>query len=272
VDKSGTPHLSDPTVVAPGGDNAYETQVWAPDGSGVLYTSFSSDGDKRIGWLNTELYFLRLHGDGASPQHPKVTHLTDGNQGWDEQAVFTPDMKDVIWMSSRAAPTWYQSVVTAAEQAGYEPPQENDVAGPFFVLTILDPKFRTDLYELDLATHAIRRLTNLDQVVPEFYFNPSGTKLLWTTGELTHTYVGTFSPSPSAMRPAVRPDPAWTSAPIHGDHAPPQPVTRASISVNLATVPQQELDAISLMESQLSTLAHLLGGLPLGASCCQAPS
>ena len=271
-DKSGTPHLSDVTVVAPGGDNAYETQVWAPDGSGVLYTSFSSDGNKRIGWLNSELYFMRLYGDGASPSHPKIAHLTDGNPGWDEQAVFTPDMKDVIWMSSRDAPTWYQTVVTAAEQAGYDPPLENDVAGPLFVLTILDPKFRTDLYELDLSTRAVRRLTNLHQVVPEFYFNPSGTKLIWTTGELTHTYIGTFSPTPIAIRASVRPDPAWINGPIHGDHTPPEPEKPASISLNLATVPQQELDAISLMENQLSELAHLLQGLPLGASCCQAPS
>ena len=198
VDSTGTPHLGEVTVVAPGGDNAYETQVWAPDGSGILYTSFSSNGDKRIGWLNSELYFLRLYGDGASPSHPQVTHLTDGNPGWDEQAVFTPDMRDVIWMSSRDTPTWYQTVVTAAQGSGYDPPVENEVAGPFFVLTVLDPRFRTDLYELDLRTHAIRRLTDLDQVVPEFYFNPSGTALLWTTGNHSRTYVGTFSPAPTA--------------------------------------------------------------------------
>jgi hypothetical protein len=136
----------------------------------------------------------------------------------------------------------------------------------------LDPKFRTDLYELDLATHAIRRLTDLHQVVPEFYFNPSGTTLLWTTGELTHTYVGRFSPTPAARRRPVRRDPAWVGAPRHGNHTPPEPEAPASISLNLATIPQQELDAISLMESQLAELAHLLAGLPLGASCCQAPA
>jgi Tol biopolymer transport system component len=272
VDRSGTPHLGDITVVAPGGDNAYETQVWAPDGSGFLYTSFSSDGNKRIGWLNSELYFLRLYGDGASPSHPQVTHLTDGNPGWDEQAVFTPDMKDVIWMSSRDTPTWYQTVVTAAQASGYDPPFENEVTGPFFVLTVLDPKFRTDLYELDLRTHAIRRLTDLDQVVPEFYFNPSGTELLWTTGNHSRTYVGTFSPAKTgAIRVPVTRDAAWDGAPAHGDHSPPRPEVATSINLGHVTLPPQEVSAIALIEGQLSTLSHLLQGLPDGASCCQAP-
>lgn len=272
VDRGGNPHLSDVTVVAPGGDNAYETQVWAPDGSGVLFTSFTSYRDKRIGWLNSELYFLRLHGNGASPLHPQITHLTDGNPGWDEQAVFTPDMKDVIWMSSRSTPTWYQTVVTAAQGAGYDPAFENDVAGPFFVLTVLDPRFRTDLYVLDLRTHAVRRLTDLNQVVPEFYFNPAGTTLLWTTGDHGTTYAGTFSPTPAASgRSALPPDPAWVGVPVHGDHVPPQPEVPTSINLGHLTIPPQELDAISLMESQLTELAGLLQGLPRGASCCQYP-
>jgi hypothetical protein len=272
VDRSGHPALGDLTVVAPGGDNAYETQVWAPDGSGVLFTSLSSDGDKGIGWLNSELYFMRLYGGGASPAHPRITHLTDGSPAWDEQAVFTPDMKDVIWMSSRDASTWYQTVVTAARQAGYDPPFENEVVGPFFVLTVLDPKFRTDLYELDLRTHATRRLTDLHQVVPEFYFNPSGTELIWTTGEHSHTYIGTFRTAAVPVRPPLPPDGAWVNAPVHGDHTPPRPEKAASITIHPAAIPAQEGEAISLMESQLSTLARLLQGLPGGAGCCQAPT
>src|ERR1019366_6169406 len=137
-----------------------------------------------------------------------------GSPGWYEQAVFTPDMKDVIWMSSRGTPTWYHTVVTGAQAASYDPPLENEVFGPFFVLTVLDPKFRTDLYELDLGTHAVRRLTDLDQVVPEFYFDPSGTELIWTTGNHSHTYLGTFSPAPAVVAPArVGPGRAWGGAP-----------------------------------------------------------
>jgi WD40-like Beta Propeller Repeat len=268
----GVPRLADVTTVAPGGDNAYETQVWAPDGSGVLYTSFSSDGDKRIGWLNSELYFLRLYGGGASPAHPRATRLTDGNPSWDEQAVFTPDMKDVIWMSSRATPTWYQTVVSEAEAAGYDPPSENDVAGPVFVFTVLDPRFRTDLYELDLGTRAVRRLTDLDQVVPEFYFDPSGSKLLWTTGERSHTYVGTFAGAEHAVRPPTTPDAVWVGAPRHGDHTPPRPVEPTTVTLGHVNLPAPEVDAIALMEQQLGRLASIWQSLASGGTCCRAPS
>lgn len=271
VRANGTPYLADITTVAPGGDNAYETQVWAPDGSGFLYTALSSDGDRRIGWLNSELYVMRLFGHGASPRHPEVTHLTDGSPGWDEQAVFTPDMKDVIWMSSRGTPTWYQTVVTAAQAAGFDPPGENEVVGPFFVLTILDPKFRTDLYELDLADHAIRRLTDLGQVVPEFYFNPRGTRLIWTTTERSRTYLGAFGSIPAADRsPARATDPTWIGAPTHGDHTPPRPERSTTFSLGHVNLPPDEFAAIALMERQLSDLAALVHGLPLGGSCCQA--
>jgi hypothetical protein len=272
VGPGGIPRLEDVTTVAPGGDNAYETQVWAPDGSGVLYTAFSSGGDKRTGWLNSELYFLRLYGGGASPAHPRATHLTDGNPGWDEQAVFTPDMRSVIWMSSRATPTWYQTVVTEAQAAGYDPPSENDVTGPVFIFTVLDPRFRTDLYQLDLSTRAVRRLTRLDQVIPEFYFNPSGTELLWTTGGLGHTYLGTFaSPETTQPWPAPKPDPTWAGAPRHGDHTPPEPVRPTTVSLGRVHLPAPEIDAIALMEQQLGKLAAIWRALPSGGSCCQAP-
>lgn len=274
VGPDGTPRLGGVTPVAPGGDHAYETQVWAPDGSGVLYTALSSAGDKRIGWLNSELYFLRLHGGGASPVHPVVTRLTDASPAWDEQAVFTPDMKDVIWMSSRATPTWYQTMVSQAQAAGYDPPGENDVAGPVFVLTVLDPRFRTDLYELDLSTRAVRRLTDLEQVVPEFYFDPTGTRLLWTTGERSHTYVGTFSPPPEASTLSgarVRPDPAWVGAPRHGDHTRPRPVVPTTVNLGHLNLPPAEVSAIGLAEQQLGQLASIWQALPAGAGCCRAP-
>lgn len=274
VGRDGVPQLTGVRVVAPAGDNAYETQVWAPDGSGVLYTALSSDGDRRLGWLNSEVYFLRLHGRGASPAHPIATHLTDGSPGWDEQAVFTPDMKDVIWMSSRATPSWYETVVSEARAAGYDPPGENDVAGPVFVLTVLDPRFRTDLYELDLATRAVRRLSDLDQIVPEFYFDRTGTRLLWTTGERTHTYVGRFAPAlPSgvAVGPRVAPDPAWVGAPRHGNRTPPRPVVPTGISLGHLTLPGPEVEAVALAERQLTQLAAIWQALPAGGGCCRAP-
>ncbi len=178
-------------------------------------------------------------------------------------------------MSSRATPGWYQTVTSEAQAAGYDPPGENDVAGPVFILTVLDPRFRTDLYELDLSTRAVRRLTDLDQVVPEFYFDPTGTRLLWTTGERTHTYVGTFSPAPGPSTlggSRVRPDPAWTGAPRHGDHAPPQPVVPTTVSLGHLNLPADEVAAIALAEQQLTGLASIWQALASGAGCCRAPA
>jgi hypothetical protein len=121
------PRLSNVITVGTAENTGYETQVWAPDGSGFLYTAMGQSGS---GWLNLELYFMRLRGNGATTAHPQAVHLTDNNTGWDEQAVFTPDMKDVIWMSSRGSPTWYQTVVTAAQQTGFDAPMQNETFGP----------------------------------------------------------------------------------------------------------------------------------------------
>ena len=103
-------------------------------------------------------------------------------------------MRSVIWMSSRAAPTWYQLVITAAQEAHYLPPLENETVGAMFIKAITDPRFRTDLYQLDLTTRAVRRLTSFGSVVPEFVFDPTGRQLLWTeTVAPKRTLLGTFS-------------------------------------------------------------------------------
>ena len=272
LNHTSAPRLTNVTTVAPAGDTAYETQSWAPDGTGVLYTSLTSHGDPAAGWLNSELYFLRLHGHAATPAHPKAIHLTDNHPGWDEQAVFTPDMRDIIWMSSRGSPTWYQSVVTAAQTFGKTPPLENDTAGPMFVLAILDPRFHTELYELDLASHAIRRLTFLHQVVPEFVFDSTGTRLLWSDGGRRATNIGTFSLAthPKAIARPVAHDPRWKRA-----HAPnttrPTPVRAGAPTLNPTNLPLALVDAFALLESQLAGLASRLAQLPQGGKCCEAP-
>jgi Tol biopolymer transport system component len=270
LDASGRPRLGTPTMIAPMGDTAYETQTWAPDGSGVLVTRFSSDGDRAVGWLNSELWFVRLRGDGASAW----VHLTDGNPGWDEQAVYTPDGRDVIWMSSRGSPTWAQTVVTAARSIGYDPPGENEVFGPFFILTILDPAFRTDLYELDLATGSVRRLTELDSVVPEFTFDPGGTRVLWTSGDHRRTFLGTFAGVDGSARPSgsprVVPDPRWVGAPVHGAVVALPPVGTRPPDLGAGAIPVQQADAVGLLEAQLGDLATRLQGLPRGGTCCGA--
>ena len=144
------------------------------------------------------------------------------------------------------------------------------MVGPFFVLTVLDPKFRTDLYELDLSTRAVRRLTVLDEVIPEFYFDPTGTTLLWTTGNHSRTYLGRFaSPGPAPYRPPA-PDRAWIGAPAHGDHTRPLPEKATTVTLGNLNVPPQEVAAFVLLENQLTGLTGLLSGLPHGGSCCRA--
>lgn len=261
-----TGRLGVPTVVGPAIDSGYETQVWAPDGSGFLYTAM---GQGDAGWLNLELYFLRLAGHGASLAHPQIVHLTDDSPAWDEQAVFTPDMRDVIWMSSRGSPTWYQTVITAARQVGFDPPSQNDTFGPMFELTISDPGFHTDLYERDLATGAIRRLTDRDGIVPEFYFDPGGRTLLWSNPGHGGTNVGRFTLStlPARAGPHVTPVAAWVGAPRHpGPTPPPVPAPPHS-----TTLPSAVVQGAVLLDSQLRQLAAQLQGLPQGPRCCRGP-
>lgn len=270
VTRGDLPQLANPVTVGPAENTGYETQVWAPDGSGFLYTAMGQHG---VGWLNLELYFMRLHGKGATSAHPQVTHLTDGHPGWDEQAVFTPDMKDVVWMSSRGSPTWYQTVITAAQQTGYDPPLQNETFGPMFFMAISDPGFHTDLYELDLSTRAVRRLTTLNRVVPEFYFDPSGHRLLWSEGGATgRTIVATVALPGAAPRvgPTVTVDRRWIGA-RPARSATPTPGAPAS-PTRSAPLPATVVESAPFLSAQLAALAARLQGLPRGPSCCRAGS
>lgn len=264
-DQTG-PHLANVTVVFPSSNAGYETQVWAPDGSGVLFTQ--AGGKDLAGWMNTELYFLRLRGQGASLANPQVTQLTDGHPGWDEQAVFTPDMNNVIWMSSRDHPTWYQTVVSSAQWLAFDAPQANEIFGPMFILTIVDPGFKTDLYEMDLHSHAVRRLTADDNIIPEFYFDRTGKRLLWT--ETANgggpTRVGTFNLNKSVETTPVN---FAIKAPVVAP-ATHQPLTSSPSVAAQATLPPQVTAAVPLLAADLASLANQLQGLSQGGACCKA--
>jgi hypothetical protein len=178
VVKNGTPMLTNVRVVRPDDGHWYETQWWAPDGSGFLYTE--SYGTS----IDTELFYCRLPKTGPC----QVTQLTD-YPAWNEQALFTPDMKDVIFMSSRDHPGFLNSYIALARDIGLTSAYDNFLILPIFDLGYLQPFAgeATDLYELDLQTHAIRRLTtDGDQgwVTPEFTWNPQNTELFWTENRL----------------------------------------------------------------------------------------
>ena len=173
VDTGGVPHLTNERVVRPANGHWYETQWWAPDGSGFLYTETVGTA------MNTELFFCKLTNAGCT-----ATQLTH-NVGWDEQGIFTPDGKRVIFMSTRDHPGFFNTFSTLAQDAGLTTSEDYLLTLPVFEAAFLQPVLpeATDLYELDLATGAVRRLTtDGDQgwVTPEFAWSPDGAFLLWT--------------------------------------------------------------------------------------------
>jgi hypothetical protein len=182
--KNGVPSLLNVRVVGkPYG--AYETQPWAPDGSGFL---FSAAGGLRSpyqstapGWGHMQLYFMRLYGRGASPSHPRVTKISDDTPAYNEQAIFTPDMKTVIMMSNRSKPqySWYDLIVTAAMRTGFDAPNTGSTQTLQFLSDFIGSDFNSDLYAVDVRTKAIMQLTDFPNgVVPEFYWNHDYSKII----------------------------------------------------------------------------------------------
>lgn len=283
----GTPHLVHVRVVGPA-FGVYETQAWAPDGSGFLFTAFgprqSPFQSTPPGWMHLELYYMRLYGRGASPEHPRVTHLTDNDPAYEEQAVFTPDMREVIVMTGRAQPgTWYQTTITAAQWLNFDAPDPGSAGTPMFVADFTDPKFTSDLYMVDLSTGAVRQLTSFHHVIPEFEWNSDYTKLLWSEGLRPHghiTRVGSFEGIGAAQRQIPRmPAPGLFGEPIDMARvrtavgpAPdrrPQPLTQSapfalpaarSTAADRQTIPPVVGSYVTLLIHQLDDLATLAAG------------
>jgi hypothetical protein len=203
--KHGVPSLNNVRVVGkPYG--AYETQPWAPDGSGFLFTAAGGKNSpyqvKSPGWGHMQLYYMRLYGRGASPSNPRVTKISDDTPAYNEQAIFTPDMKTVIMMSnrSRSQDSWYNLVVAAAMRTGFDAPHTGVTQTLQFLADFVGPDFNSDLYAVDVKTKAIRQLTHFPNgVVPEFFWNRDHSELIWSarTGAVSDaaalpTYVGRF--------------------------------------------------------------------------------
>ncbi|HSP95752.1 MAG TPA: hypothetical protein VL049_00725 [Candidatus Dormibacteraeota bacterium] len=179
------PRLLDEHVVRPGNGHWYETQWWAPDGSGFLYTETVDTA------INPELFFCHL----PDPDHGgcRRTRLTF-DPAWDEQAIFTPDMRRIIFMSSRNLPGAHNDWAHTA--ALLDLPASYDYELVLFVFTdnFLQPILAqaTDLYEMTLDWNDartrfrpahLRRLTRTGidgWVIPEFAWDPHGERLLWS--------------------------------------------------------------------------------------------
>jgi Tol biopolymer transport system component len=173
VSASGVPSLTEVRVVQPSNGSWYETQWWAPNGSGFLFTQTAGTS------MDTELFFCRLTFLGCED-----TQLTN-SPSWNEQALFTPDGKDVIFMSSRDHPGFLNAYIALARQARLPTDEDYLLTLELFEAGYEQPVAQesTDLYELNLATGSVRRLTTDGDdgwVTPEFTWNPSHTNLVWT--------------------------------------------------------------------------------------------
>ena len=179
------PRLTDEHVVRPGNGHWYETQWWAPDGSGFLYTETTDTA------INPELFFCRLRSPARGPCQPvRLTH----DPAWDEQAIFTPDMSRILFMSSRDLPGAHNDWATVATFLDLPADYDHVLILLVFADSYLQPVLQqaTDLWEIQLrwnAAHArfkpgrLRRQTesgNDGWVIPEFAWDPGGHRLLWT--------------------------------------------------------------------------------------------
>jgi hypothetical protein len=133
--------------------------------------------------MDTELFFCKL-----TPKGCDVRQLTD-TPSWNEQALFTPDGKDVIFMSSRDAPGLFNTFAETAKDLGIPADYDWLLTLPVFEAAFLQPvgEETTDLYLLDLETNSVRRLTEDGKdgwITPEFTWDPQNRRLVWTENRL----------------------------------------------------------------------------------------
>ena len=177
VDDESGPHLENVRVVHEGPGHYFETQHWSPDGCGFLFTE-SVDTT-----LNLELFYLDLCKDEDDPT--RLRRLTD-HPAWDEQAIFTPDMTKVIFMSTRDHESLWNAWAGVFRSAGTPPDLDHVLLLPLFQAGFLQPiaPAATDLYELDFENPEIVRRLTFDGddgwIIPEFVWDPAGERLLWT--------------------------------------------------------------------------------------------
>jgi Tol biopolymer transport system component len=191
-DGSGPARLANVRVVRPANGHYYETQWWAPDGSGFLYTESWGTA------MNLELFYCRLTPTGCDST--RLTH----NSAWDEQAVFTPDMQDVVFMSTRDHPGFFNSIASTTETLGLTADEDYLLVLPLFEAGFLQPAGQeaTDLYDLHLATGSVRRLTTSGDdgwIVPEFAWDPQNESLMWTEARFPDSMRVPFPLDPAAQ-------------------------------------------------------------------------
>jgi Tol biopolymer transport system component len=226
VDDASGPHLTNVRVVRPANGHWYETQWWAPDGSGFLYTETYGAA------VIPQLFFCRLTATGC-----QVTRLSD-SAAWDEQALFTPDGKDVIFMSSRDRPGVFNSWATVAQDLGLTNDEDYLLILPLFEAGFLQPvgQETTDLYDLHLATGSVRRLStdgNDGWITPEFTWDPTGKFMMWTENRFRDGLQYQFPPDQTRYLQQLAD--LVSNPPVPGVDATPNGVGVAPIQVDQRT-------------------------------------
>lgn len=195
VDANGVPSLSNEHVVRPANGHWYETQWWNPNPAtpGFLYTeSYPEASGSHGGAAVPQLFYCRLVQQFS---HCDVTRLSD-SPSWDEQAIFTPDSKHVIFMSSRNADGLFNTWANLTRSAGIPSDYDYLLILPLFEAGFLQPvgQEATDLYELPRPfgdPGRVRRLTYDGRdgwITPEFTWDPSNRCLVWTENRFPDGY------------------------------------------------------------------------------------
>ena len=210
--KNGRPALETSVPSGKGLMARIETQPCSLDGKGFLF--FVSGGYMSPyqatppGWGNAASTTCGSTAKGRRPAHPRVTLIGDNAPLYQEQAIFTPDMRTVIMMSNRAATlgSWYTAVASAAQRTRFDAPDTGSTQTLQFLADFNGPDFRADLFAVDVRTRAIRRLTYINRVIPEFYWNDDYTKIIWGLGgdRTALSYVGRFRGITRAQRRVPR--------------------------------------------------------------------
>jgi WD40-like Beta Propeller Repeat len=194
VASDGTPSLSNAHIVRPDNGHWYETQWWNPNPRhpGFLYTETFPMPSGSGSAETPQLFYCELIHNYSECKNGG-TRLSN-SPSWDEQAIFTPDSKDVIFMSSRAQPGIFNTWVNLAQTLAL--PNEYDylLILPLFEAGFLQPvgQESTDLYEVPLSNPAqVRRLTSDGDegwITPEFTWDPTNKFLMWTENRFPDGY------------------------------------------------------------------------------------
>ncbi|MCC9641571.1 M28 family peptidase [Rhodopirellula sp. JC740] len=155
------------------------TCAWIhPDGDRVLFASTHADErskqlqeeelelrasgkERRYAWdydPHYELYVADLNSIETGTTQG-LTALTDA-EGYDAEASFSPDGKQIVFASNRAA---YTRELTPREREQFE----------------LDPAFMIDLYIMNADGSDVRRLTNEPGYDGGPFFSPDGERICW---------------------------------------------------------------------------------------------